>query len=419
MITLTRDEASELAVAAQGLAEPPPPPTWERALATVRQLSCIQIDTIHVVARSHYLVLWSRLGNYHPAWLDQMLDPHRHVFEYWAHAASIVARELFPYFRSRMEQLRQRWLHEHPWSQEHAHILDHVRQAVTVYGPLGSTHFTAPERDGPVDPWAWYGGKPTNRALDYLWTAGELSVVRRVNFQRIFDLTERVFPEECAADPVDPLEERRVLAHRAVRAMGVTLPRWLNDYFRTKWGVRGHPGPGPNEVMAMLAAEGTLVPVTVEEQGEGYIAAEHLPLLEAIRQGARATHITLLSPFDNLIWDRERVRALFDFDYRLECYTPAAKRIYGYYTMPILYRGRLIGRIEPKAERKHGLLRLKSVHLEPSAPPLAELAETLRPMLRSFATFNGASQIVVEAAPGELIEAWTEAWDESGVSQVV
>ncbi|MDI3341246.1 MAG: crosslink repair DNA glycosylase YcaQ family protein [Sphaerobacter sp.] len=411
MLELSRDEAREVAVAAQGLAQPPAaPPTWEDAVATVRRLGCIQIDTIHVVARSQYLVLWSRLGVYDPAWLDAMLHPHRLVFEYWAHAASLVSIELFPYFRRRMGDYRERYLDGHPWPRENAHVIEHVRNAIAERGPLGAMHFERPDSEERAGPWSWYGNKPTNRALELLWLAGELAVVRRVNFLRLHDLAERVFPDLLAEELPDPMEERRVLAHRAVLAMGVALPRWVNDYFRTRWGVRGYGGPGPAEILAGLAADGKLVPVRVEGLGDGYVAVANLPLVEAVRAGQRSCHITFLSPFDNLIWDRQRTLALFDFDYRIECYTPASKRRYGYFTLPILYRGRLIGRIDPKAERKDGVLILRSVHLEPGAPPVAELAETLRPALRSFATFHGARSIRVETAPPELIEAWTESW---------
>lgn len=412
MIELSREEARELAVAAQGLAcTPTEPPTWEQAVDTVRRLGCIQIDTIHVVARSQYLVLWSRLGVYDPTWLDAMLDPHRAVFEYWGHAASIISIDLFPYFRRRMQWYKQRYLHEYDWSQQNAHVIDEVRRAIREHGPLGSTHFPAPEDGKRLDRWTWYGNKPTNLALEILWSAGELAVLRRVNFQRIYDLTERVLGEWHATDVPDPDEERRVLAHRAALAMGIVLPRWLNDYFRTRWGSRNHGGPTPAAILQSLAEDGKVVPVTVEGLGTGYVAAENLPLVDAIRAGQRSNHITLLSPFDNLIWDRVRTEALFDFEYRLECYTPAAKRVYGYFTLPILYHGRLIGRVDPKADRKERVLTLKSVHLEPDAPPVEELAETLRPALRSFAVFNGARAIRVESAPPGLAEAWTEDWE--------
>jgi len=412
MIDLSRDEARELAVAAQGLSQPDcQPATAADALQTVRMLGCVQIDTIHVVARSQYLVLWSRLGHYDSSWLDDLLHPDRQVFEYWAHAASLIPTELYPYFRRRMQRYAGADVTDGPgwsgygWAVDNAHLLDEIRGAIRQRGPLGSMHFDAPQRDTPLPSWSWWGGKPANRGLDFLWSAGELGIQRRVRFQRIYDLTERLYPEWHSADLPDPDEERRVLADRALRAMGITLPRWLNDYFRTKWGVRGHAGPGPTAVLDDLVQHGRAFPVEVDGFGTAYVAAEAEGLLQAVRRGARAERVTLLSPFDNLIWDRRRTRELFDFDYMLECYTPAAKRRYGYFTLPILFGGRLVGRVEPKVHRRERVLTLRSVHLEPGAPSLRALADGLRPALRSFAEFNGADTIQVENAPPDLIEA--------------
>lgn len=412
MIELSHDEARELAVAAQGLASPDgEAATRADVLAMVRALGCVQIDTIHVVARSQYLVLWSRLGHHDPAWLDDLLHPDRQVFEYWAHAASLIPSELYPYFRRRMRRYAGANETDGPgwsgyeWAAENLALLDEIRRAIRERGPLGSTHFEAPERDGPVPAWSWWGGKPANRGLDFLWSAGELGILRRDRFQRIYELSERLYPEWHGAELPHPDEERRVLAGRALRAMGVALPRWLNDYYRTKWGVRGWPGPTTAEILDDLVARGEALAVDVEGLGPGYVAAELTGPLDDVRHGARAERVTLLSPFDNLIWDRRRTRELFDFDYMLECYTPAAKRQYGYFTMPILFRGRLVGRVEPKAHRRERRLEIRSVHLEPGAPPVAELADGLQAALRSFATFNGADTITVAGGPTALAEA--------------
>lgn len=405
MIELSREEARELAVAAQGLARPPcDAPTPEQVRATVRRLGCVQIDTIHIVARSQYLVLWSRLGGYDPAWLDEMLHPRHEVFEYWAHAASLIPTELYPYFIRRMKQYHDRYA-QHEWVIGNPDVIEHVQQAVALHGPLDSTYFEAPKRDGPVEPWAWYGGKPTNQALDWLWMIGKLGIQRRINFQRVYDLPERIFSNGHDAEAPDPAEERRVLALRAALAMGVVLPRWLNDYYRTDWGVRGRSSPKPAEILAELASEGLLIPVMVDGLGEGFVLVENRDLLEAVCDGMRAEHTTLLSPFDNLIWDRKRTEELFDFEYRIEVYTPAPKRRYGYFTMPILHRGRLVGRVDPKADRKNRVLILRAIHLEPSAPPIRELIPDLRRAVRSFAAFNGCDTIQVEAGPAGLVRA--------------
>lgn len=406
MIELSLDQAREIAVAAQGLADPPDKPaTRQRMTKMVQRLGCIQLDTIHVVARSHYLAAWSRLGPYDQRLLDELLYPKRQLFEYWGHAASLISIDLYPYFLRRMARYRREYI-DHPegWGAGKSDLIERVLRAVTDHGPIDSGHFEAPDRDEPLKPWAWYGGKPTNEALDVLWMAGALGIERRVNFRRSYDLAERLFPEWSPDDFPAMDEEVRTLALRAALAMGVVVPRWLNDYFRTKWGVRTqeYRDVKPDEVLASLAEAGQLLPVQIEGLGPAYIPTEHKPLLNRIRRGHTARHVTFLSPFDNLIWDRKRTMELFNFAYLLEIYVPQPKRIYGYYTLSILANGRLIGRIDPKADRKARLLIIHAIHLEPDAPPVDEVAELLRPALRSFADFNGCDDILIERAPEGL-----------------
>lgn len=408
MIRLSLDQARELAVAAQGLADPPDkPPTHRQMTKMVQRLGCIQLDTIHVVARSHYLTAWSRLGPYDQSRLDDLLYPRRQIFEYWGHAASLISIDLYPYFLRRMARYRREYL-DHPegWGAGNGELVAKVLRAVTDHGPIDSGHFEAPERDEPLKPWAWYGGKPTNEALDVLWMAGTLGIERRINFRRSYDLVERLFPAWSLNDLPTMDEEVRTLALRAALAMGVVAPRWLNDYFRTKWGVRTqeYRDVKPDGVLRCLAEAGHLLPVEIECLGQAYIPVEHTRLLNRMRRGHTARHVTLLSPFDNLIWDRKRTQELFNFTYLTEIYVPQPKRVYGYYTLPILANGRLIGRVDPKADRKARVLILHAIHLEPDAPPVDEVAELLRPALRSFAEFNGCDDILIERAPDGLSE---------------
>lgn len=407
MIDLSRGEARELAVAAQGLA-------WDRdeqankraVLETVRHLGCVQIDTISVVARSHYLVLWSRLGHYDPRWLDELLSPDRALFEYWAHAASLIPVELYPYFRRRMLRYHtDGWAGQNNWAIDNKHVLDDIRNAIRTHGPISSSHFEREDRDQPVQPWSWWGGKPANRGLDFLWSTGELAIERRVNFQRHYDLTERVLAAWHTEELPDPDHEQNVLARIAVRAQGVAFPRGINDYFRTRWGVRGESGRKPEQILQKLAEAGELIPVTVEHLGPGYVSTQNQALLERVRSGDRAQRTTLLSPFDNLIWDRGRTSSLFDFDYRLECYTPAPKRIYGYFTMPILHGSRLIGRLEPKVDRRRSIFHVQSFHLEPGIKLDESCAAAIATTIWDFARFNGAVEVRAHGAPSILAEA--------------
>ncbi len=398
MMRISRDEARSLAVIAQGLDEPTNKRVTKADVReTIRRVGCLQIDTISVVARSHYLVLWSRLGRYDQSLLDELHHPDRELFEYWGHAASFIPTDLYPYFRRRMQSRETAHIGtEGTWSSENQELLDDVLDAVREHGPISSSHFERAESEEPVEAWSWWGGKPANRALDTLWSIGALAVQRRVNFQRHYDLTERVFPEHVDTRLPDQCEEQRVLATRALEAMGVGFPHGVNDYFRTKWGIQ------TRRILADLVDDGIIFPVEVEDIGIGYVAESTRPALEQVLAGRRPKRTTFLSPFDNLIWERRRTEQLFDFDYRLECYTPAAKRKYGYFTLPILDRGQLIGRIDPKVDRREKVLYLRSVHLEDGVKLNATRAQRITRALRDFARFNDAATVVVQSGPDEI-----------------
>jgi uncharacterized protein YcaQ len=388
-------EAQRVAVAAQSLdRQPPVPPTKADVLALVRQLGCIQIDTIHVVARSPYFVLWSRLGAYDPAWLDQLLYPDRQVFEYWAHAASIVPIEHWPLFRSRMLEYARRergWWAD--WHAKNGEVAEHVLAEIRARGPLGAADFAAPpdHRGG-----GWWEWKPAKRALDFLWTTGDLMIERRVNFHRRYELRERLLPGWDDTQMPAEHESRRQLAEIALRAMGLATVRQLADYFRQKQA-------GLSEIVESFVAEGLAERIQVADwPTPAYI---HRSVWEQYSGGAPIPeHTTLLSPFDNLIWDRERTRALWDFDYTIECYVPGPKRRYGYFSLPILQRGALIGRLDPKAERKAGIFRVKALYLEPQVTINEALVTDLARTLRACAHWHRTPEVAIERTePAQLL----------------
>jgi uncharacterized protein YcaQ len=400
-LRITRDEARAISIIAQGLDDRPrKKATKAQVLEMIRRIGCLQIDTISVVARSHYLVLWSRLGNYDQQALDELHYPDRQLFEYWGHAASFLPIELYPYMRRKMLQHREK---PHDWTVENTHVLEQVIEAIREHGPIHSGHFERPNTEEKIDGWSWYGGKPTNIAFDVLWLDGILGIDRRVNFQRYYDLSERIFPELHAGELPDEDEERRVLATRAIEAMGVALPSWLNDYYRTYWGVRGHNSPRPQTILDDLAERDIVFPVQIDGLGEAYIAESKRCILDEVRAGRRPGRTVFLSPFDSLIWDRTRTSQLFDFDYRIECYTPAAKRIYGYFTLPILDQGKLIGRLDPKVDRKTKIFQVKALHLEPGVRMSKARVNRILKTVRDFARFHEATISVIEAGPPELI----------------
>lgn len=374
-------------LAAQGLLRRPVRAATKRAvLDAIRRMSVLQIDTIQTVARSPYLVLWSRLGEYEPRWLDELLAGGE-LFEYWSHEACFLPIEDYPLYRRQMiEAGSMGWKYSHEWITTHKREVEKVMNAVRERGPVRSSDFA--REDG--KPGGWWEWKPEKRALEMLFTAGELMIARRHNFQRLYDLRERVLPswDDARLPPRD--ETRRALALKAVHALGVATARWVGDYFRT-----GKKETAP--LVAQLGEEGALLRVRVEGWREdAYVHPDNRKLLEFAAAGSlRPELTTLLSPFDPLVWDRERAREAFGFDYRLECYTPAPKRIYGYFTLPILHRGSLVGRLDPKAHRKEGVFEVKALHLEPGVEVTGELVADLASALRECAAWHRTPKVVV------------------------
>jgi uncharacterized protein len=386
-IRITATAARHAQIAALGLAAPPRRRARKKdVLAAIRAMHVLQIDTIHVVARSPYLVLWSRLGDYSPHWLDALLAEGR-LFEYWAHEASFLPIEDYPLLRHRMIDVgAQGWKYSHDWVEQHRDTVAHVLQTVREHGPVRSADFERTDGRGG----AWWGWKPEKRALEMMLTAGHLMVRRRERFQRVYDLRERVLPDwDDAALPDRELAER-ALALNGARALGVATARWIADYYRTR------PGPNARRIDG-LASDGALIPIEVAGWREpAYVHPDNLDLIERAAAGRiRPRHTTLLSPFDPLVWDRRRTLTTFGFDYRLECYTPAARRVHGYFSLPILHRGRLIGRLDPKAHRADGRMEIRSLHLEDNVLPSDALADALAATLVRFADWHETPEIVV------------------------
>jgi uncharacterized protein len=386
--------ARNLMLAAQGLDRSPDEPAVKAAvLEAIRRMYLLQIDTIHVVARSPYLVLWSRLGDYQPEWLDELLAEGA-LFEYWAHAMCFIPIEDYPLYRRRMLDAIQdkvwpyKWAVK--WAREHPKVMERVRAHLQENGAVRSAEF---ENKSHI-PGGWWNWKEEKDALETMLLTGEVMIARRQNFQRVYELRERVLPGWDDATIPSSNELRRTLALRTVSALGVAFPAWVADYFRQP--KKGMPGR-----LEMLAQEGLLLQVEVEGFEEpAYVHPERVDLIE----GPEPTLTTLLSPFDPLVWDRQRASELFDFDYKIECYTPAAKRRYGYFSLPILHRGQLIGRLDPKAHRKQGMFEIKALHLEPGVPISEELAADLAAVLRRLALWHGTPELVIrQSDPPEVV----------------
>jgi uncharacterized protein YcaQ len=335
-----------IAIAAQGYASRSRSGTRAEVEESIRRLSCVQLDSITAVERSHRITLGSRVGAYPRETVSRLLGQGR-IFEYWAHEACLIPVEEWPLFRSRMT-------HHHPWRGdvvgEHPELAEEVRAAIRERGPLASRDF---EGKGGGGMWNW---KPAKMVLESLWNAGEIVIAGRVSgFQRLYDLAERVIPREVLDAPVpDAATRDRELALRAVRARGALTEAGIVEHWRLRGGaarIRPH--------VDALVSDGLLERLRVED-GNGEVLVAVGADLDPPRPPAAA----LLSPFDNLLWDRPFVRRVFGFDHLIEVYKPAPQRQFGYYVLPFLWRDRLVGRADLKSERSEGALVVKALHLE-------------------------------------------------------
>jgi uncharacterized protein len=381
-------------VTKQGLAGPRP----DDLLPLVRELGCLQLDPISVVARSHQLVLWSRLGPYDTAELDRLLWEERSLFEYWAHAASIVLTENYPLHRLRMQDLRREggyWSRRWEWMKRNDAIRRNVLERLRERGPLPARELNDPS----IEPWessGWTAGQTVERMLAFMWAQGEILVAARTTRGRLWDLPERVLPREVLEDAeLSTQEIVRRAAQISLRALGVATPRQIADHFTRGWY------PDLPARLDELESEGLVVQAEVEDlPGPWYVHADDVSALGRLRAGDWEPRTTFLSPFDNLILGRERTEQLWDFEFRLEIYVPKAKRRYGYYVLPILHGERLIGRIDPTFDRKRRVLTLNAVYAEPGAPAAGR---AIRGTVGELAAFVGAEAIEY---PAEVPRRW-------------
>jgi uncharacterized protein len=383
----------------QRLAGPPPGAGATGIMAVAADLGSLQLDPISVVARSHQLVLWSRLGGYDLDDLDRLLWRERSLFEYWTHGASIV--------RTADYQIHHLLMRRYPsnrnaysrrvraWLADNQALRRSILRRLRADGPLPGRAL----EDRSAVGWrstGWTSGRNVERMLDVLWTQGRIMVAGRAGQQRLWDVAERWLP---AWTPTVRLTEREVVrraAQRSLRALGVATARDVDGHF-----TQGRY-PGLAAVLAGLERAGRVERVRVaadgvEWPGPWYVHAEDLPLLERLQAGEWRPRTTLLSPFDNLIIGRERTERLFGFRFRMEIYVPKPARRYGYYVLPLLHGDRLVGRVDPAFDRRTGRLLVHAVHAEPDAPAAAGPA--LATALQELAAFLGAEQVELRRPP--------------------
>ena len=370
---ITLAQARRIALAAQGLHESRPTAATKRHVSRVLQRShLLQIDSVNVLVRAHYMPLFSRIGSYDRGLLET-LGYHarkRETFEYWGHEASLIRLDLQPLFRWRMERAaRGEGVYGGlaRFGREKRAFIEEVRREIETRGPMGAGELSIGGK-GQSSWWGWSDGK---RALEWLFWAGQVTTATRRGFERIYDLPERVLPSEILDAPTPSAEEaQRELLRLSIRALGIASERCLRDYFRLE------PQDAKARIPELVEA-GDLVPVTVEGWGSVYLdPGAKIPR----RVEARA----LVSPFDPIVWERTRTERLFDFRYRIEIYTPAEKREFGYYCLPFVLGERIVARVDLKADRAGGNLIVHSIHPEAAVSP-DEIAPALGDELRLMA----------------------------------
>lgn len=381
MTEISRAQARRIALAAQGFLDPVhTPPTMRTFARTVQRTGVLQIDSVNVLERAHYMPLYSRMGPYDRDLLRRASEQRpRRMVEYWAHVAAYMPVDLWPAMRHRMQDNRDSE-RSRQIAEGHAGLITDLLSIIAAEGPRTASQLDQAERDRAGSWWNW---SDTKVALEYLFGVGDLAIAgRNAQFERLYDLPERVLPAEVLAMPELTRHEAAVeLTRRAARSHGVGTVAELADYYRMRTDAT-------KTALDSLIETGEVTHVQVE-------GAKHPAYLDAAaRIPRRVKAATLLSPFDPVVWHRGRSEHLFDFHYRIEIYTPEHKRIYGYYVLPFLLDEQIAARVDLKADRKSGTLLVQSAHLEPDAPE--RTAEALATELWRLAGWLGLGEIKVK-----------------------
>jgi len=383
---LTRREARNIQLFTLGLLNPPEKTaTKESVLQSIKNISILQIDSINVIHRSPYLVLWSRIGEFELEWLTDLLKEHK-LFEYWSHAACFIPMEDYPLYKAFIDNKDRRdFVAYEKWIGENSQMIKKILEYIKKNGPSSTAVFKETKREKG----GWWNWRLEKVALESLFYTGILTTSERKSFQRIYDLTKRVIPKEYRKKVrLEKVYEE--LIERSVKHLGITKKEWVPDYFRLKKTV-AYP------VFEKLLKQKKFIEVIVAGFDEPlFVHIENKYLVEkSLKNELLPNHTTFLSPFDPLVWDRFRLKELFGFDYQIESYTIQSKRIYGYFTLPILYNGRLIGRMDAKAHRKEKIFEVKALHFEKDFVPDKECLTVISKTLQEFANWHGAPKIKI------------------------
>jgi uncharacterized protein YcaQ len=395
--TISPALARRVALAAQGFGRSGAATVGTRQLnALIDRINVLQIDSVNVFERSHYLPVFARLGAYDKALLDRITMQQRapHI-EYWAHVAAFMPRAHWPLFRWRMRSYRESHGSAGSWFEQNRSTVEWLRAELAANGPLAASEM---EHDANTRRGPWWGWSDVKRALEYMFLFGEVAIAGRSRFQRRYALPEHVLPDDLLNHDVPEHDAVRELIRRSARAHGIGTVRDLADYYRIK-------AVPAKQAIRELEESGELIPVRVP----GWERAGR-PADAWLHRDARLPRSidvdALLSPFDPVVWERDRALRLFGLDYRIEIYTPAPKRVYGYYVLPVLQGDRIVGRVDLKNDRQAGVLRVQSAWAESDADD--ETPERLASLLRRAADWQGLGAIEVSKR-GTLADALSSA----------
>ena len=403
-IEISRQDAVQIILNSQLLNSKAKPAKGKKELVQIiNQLGYIQIDTISVINRAHHHILWTRNGNYSEKHLHDLQAKDRLIFEYWTHAMSFIPMADYRYSIPKMlnfKKPKSRWL-KYRFSQSKKYLVP-VLERIKNEGPLSSSDF---ENDTGKKGGTWWEWKPTKTALEYLFWQGDLMVSERKGFQKFYDLKERVLPQNIITTYPTKDELSKFFIKKALTALGIASEREIQKFMQ----------PGKSDVSDLQIVKRETMKKVIDDLHESgeiislFIEDDHKTLNYALPENLNninkkkftSPHINLLSPFDNLIIQRERVKRLFNFDYAIECYLPAPKRKYGYFVLPILWKNRFIGRLDPKADRQNKILIINNLVFEDNFKECDELLPLLSEKFLSFAEFNSCEKVrIKKCIPG-------------------
>jgi len=387
-----------LALARQGLAGKPPSKHGpEEIIALMKEIRYLQLDPVGVVAPSHQLVLWSRLGNFELSDLDRLMWKEKRLFEYWAHKASIVLMEDYPLYAPRMKAFGHGssiWsVRLMDWLRANRALQHRLLARLRAEGPLPSRAFEDKTRTG--RPFGWGSMGDVARMFLILFHQGKIMVAGRDGTQKLWDVTDKVLPDHMPRRKMTPAEVEYEGAQMSLHALGAATP------WQIGWHFLYGRYPEMKRTLKRLEEDSKIVPVKVTDgavgKGQCYVHSKDLEELQELESADREPRTTLLSPFDNMITDRERTKALFGFDYKIEIYTPGPKRKFGYYVLPILQGERLVGRVDAAMDRTRNRLVVKAVYAENDAPKNRKAGEDIASSLGGLSEFLGADEVSYSA----------------------